>query len=251
MFVWGDEGNLFMMIVEIIVIVIISTVFSQLINFFIRRFERKYDLDLTVSNALKHLVLILVYAFMVIAILGVFGIDLMAILVSLGVFGIVAGFAARDTLANILGGISILFNRSIRFNDRIEISGCEGIVKDINLIFTILLTDDHKTINVPNRLFTNNVYVNFTKAEYRRVDILIFLPYPISIMDFRGVFDEKVNGYEWIVKSRGSQLLVLSTGDGGVNIKASVWIDKVNDVTKYRSILGEDISNIINKKLGV
>lgn len=248
MFVFGVDGNLFMMIVEIIVIVIVSTVLSQLINFFIRRFERKYDLDLTVSNALKHLVLILVYAFMIIGILGVFGIDLMAILVSLGVFGIVAGFAARDTLANILGGISILFNRSIRFNDRVEISGCEGVVKDINLIFTILLTDDHKTINVPNRLFTNNVYVNYTKSEYRRVDVLIILPYGIRVGDFREEFNQLVDGYDWMVRSRDPQLLVLSTGDVGVNIKASVWIDKVNEVAKYRSILGEDISNIINKK---
>lgn len=91
--------------------------------------------------------------------LGTMGVNVSALIAGLGLSSFALGFAFKDALSNLLAGISILLYRPFRPGDRINVTGFEGTVVEIDLRYTNLDAGD-KTILVPNsNLFTNAVTV--------------------------------------------------------------------------------------------
>jgi len=81
--------------------------------------------------------------------LGTLGINVSAMVASLGLTGFALGFALRDALANLLAGLLILFYRPFVPGQRIAVAGFEGVVDDINLRYISLRTKD-RTVLIPS-----------------------------------------------------------------------------------------------------
>ena len=91
--------------------------------------------------------------------LGTAGVNVSALVASLGLTGFALGFALKDALSNLLAGLLVLLYRPFRVSDRISVTGLEGVVKSIDLRYTVL-EDDAKTYLIPNAtLFTNAVII--------------------------------------------------------------------------------------------
>lgn len=91
--------------------------------------------------------------------LGTLGMDVTALVASLGLTGFALGFAMKDIISNALSGILVLFFRPFRQGDRITVTALEGIVTEINLRYTVLETEG-QWIYIPNaNLVTNPVTV--------------------------------------------------------------------------------------------
>jgi small-conductance mechanosensitive channel len=85
------------------------------------------------------------------------GVNVSALVASLGLTGFALGFALKDALSNLLAGALILIYQPFRCGDTIKVAGCEGEVTEINLRYTIL-RGDGKTHLIPNAtLYTNTV----------------------------------------------------------------------------------------------
>ncbi len=122
----------------------------------IRRQGLGADLGTLLGVSLRTLVLVIG----VITALGTVGIDVSALVAGLGLTGFALGFALRDAISNFLAGLMVLFYRPFHRGDRITISGQEGQVREIDLRYTTLESED-KTILVPNsQILTNIVIVN-------------------------------------------------------------------------------------------
>ena len=95
----------------------------------------------------------------IITALGTAGVNVSALVASLGLTGFALGFALKDALSNLLAGLLVLLYRPFRVSDRISVMGLEGVVKSIDLRYTVL-EDDAKTYLIPNStLFTNAVII--------------------------------------------------------------------------------------------
>lgn len=81
--------------------------------------------------------------------LGTLGIDVSAMVAGLGLTGFALGFALKDALSNLLAGILILFYQPFKIGHSIEVAGCKGTVKDIDLRYTTL-ESEASTILIPN-----------------------------------------------------------------------------------------------------
>ena len=91
--------------------------------------------------------------------LGTLGINVNAMVAGLGLGGFALGFALKDALSNILSGALILIYHPFTVGDTITVSGCQGLVIEINLRYTIL-QGDNRIYLIPNSsLFTNNIEV--------------------------------------------------------------------------------------------
>ncbi len=78
----------------------------------------------------------------------------------LGLSGFALGFALKDALSNMLAGILILFYHPYRCGDKIMITGCEGVVTDINLRYTKLDAAEKEYLIPNSTCFTKWVAVN-------------------------------------------------------------------------------------------
>ena len=106
------------------------------------------------------------------------GVNLTAVLSGLGIGGFAVAFAAKDTLSNFFGTLSILFSDMFSQGDWIEVDGKEGTVIEIGLRVTTLRTFDNAVISIPNSVLTNNEVKNWNKRIIgRRIKMKIGIKY--------------------------------------------------------------------------
>ena len=92
--------------------------------------------------------------------LSYLGIDVSAMIASLGLTGFALGFALKDILSNVISGILILIYKPFKINDTILIDKYEGEVIEINLRYITVL-QENKSVLVPNSfLFSKPIVVN-------------------------------------------------------------------------------------------
>jgi small-conductance mechanosensitive channel len=82
------------------------------------------------------------------------------LLASSAVLGLIAGFAARSTLANFVAGILIAFTQPVRLGDRVVIDGAEGVVEEIGLTYTFIRTPDRARLVIPNEKLASDTIQN-------------------------------------------------------------------------------------------
>ncbi len=99
-----------------------------------------------------------------------------ALLTSVGVASVVVGFAAQNTLGNIVAGISLILYRPFEVDDHVQVSapsGLEtGVVESLTLGYTVLRTDDNRRVVVPNSVMATQVMVNLTSRDPRAMLVL-------------------------------------------------------------------------------
>ncbi|KAF3441560.1 hypothetical protein FNV43_RR15474 [Rhamnella rubrinervis] len=109
------------------------------------------------------------------------GVAVQSILTVGGIGGVATAFAARDILGNILSGLSMQFSKPFSLGDTIKAGAIEGQVVDMGLITTSLLNAEKFPVIVPNSLFSSQVIVNKSRAEWRA--IVTKIPLQINDLD--------------------------------------------------------------------
>ena len=87
--------------------------------------------------------------------LGTVGIDVTALVAGLGLTGFALGFALKDLVANMVAGVLVLVYRPFHRQDRVAVAGFEGVVREIDLRYTTLETDE-QIILIPNQTLLAN-----------------------------------------------------------------------------------------------
>jgi small-conductance mechanosensitive channel len=82
------------------------------------------------------------------------------LLASTAVVGLIVGFAAQRTLANLIAGIQIAVSQPIRIGDRLTFEECEGRVTDITLSYTYVDPGDGSSVVIPNQLLVEGIVHN-------------------------------------------------------------------------------------------
>jgi MscS family membrane protein len=165
------------------------------------------------------------------AIMSIWGINLTPLLASAGIAGIVIGLAAKDTLGNFFGGISLFLDKPFKHGDYIVLSSGErGRVVDIGLRSTRIVTRDDILVTVPNSVIISTKIVNET-APFGTMRIRA----KISVL--QGSDLEKVQ--EALLKIAKENRLVLSEpaprvrfrgfGDTSFDFELLCWIAKPKD----------------------
>ncbi len=120
-----------------------------------------------------------------------FGISLTAIMSTLGVGGLAFALAAKDTLSNLFGGMTILFDNVFKMGDWVEVGNVEGTVAEIGLRSTTIRTFDNALITIPNSLVSVSSVMNWNRrAVGRRIKMYISVTYESDMDNLRhGVED--------------------------------------------------------------
>ena len=161
--------------IKIVIAVIILIVAFKIINAVFKKLKAKADkaakfdpmLVKALTNAGRWLAKILV----VIALVGYLGIDTTGFSALIASLGVAVGLAVNGTLSNFAGGILLLITRPFKIGDYIAVAGFEGIVEDLKVVSTKLVTLDNKVIYVPNSTVSTSAITNFSAKELRRVDL--------------------------------------------------------------------------------
>jgi len=156
-------------------------------------------------------------------------IDVTGWLASAGVVGIAVGFAAKDTLANLFSGIFILADAPYKIGDYIILgTGERGMVTDIGIRSTRLLTRDDIEIIVPNAVIANTKITNEAGGphEKERVRCTVSVAYGSDINQVKDVLMAAALENEMLCKEPEPRVRFRSFGDSGLVFQVLAWIDK-------------------------
>lgn len=136
-------------IVTGVVILIVTWVIAVVVKFSIIYYANKSKNRKYLYQLIGSVTKIFILIAGIITALGTMGINISALVASLGLAGFALGFALKDSLSNILAGFMLLFYQPFVIGDKIELKDIAGQVVDINLRYTIVKTDSQRTL-VPN-----------------------------------------------------------------------------------------------------
>ena len=110
-----------------------------------------------------------------------FGFDAAGLSALIASAGVTVGLALQGSLANFAGGVIIIIMRPFKLGDFITTNGESGTVEDIKLFYTYITTPDNRMVMIPNGACANNVIVNASAKDTRRVDITMSISYSADL----------------------------------------------------------------------
>ena len=120
----------------------------------------------SVAESIGRLIVMVVGVFVV---AGFMGFNLNGLIAGLGITGLALALAARDSVANVFGAISIIIDQPFNVGDWIIVDGVEGEVVNIGLRTTMIRSSADTMITMPNSNITNSAVENFSMRRFRRI----------------------------------------------------------------------------------
>jgi len=152
------------------------------------------------------------------------GINVGAAIAGLGVAGIAVGFAAQDSLANVISGIIVFLDKPFIVGDWITVEDEYGEVTNITLRSTRIRTPRNSYVVIPNKRIIDTVLENHSKHGRLRVDIPIGIAYKEDIGDARKVLLEAMKEVPGVLDDPAPDVVVDALGSSSVDLKVRVWI---------------------------
>jgi len=186
------------------------------------------------SETLIHLLVDNLYRFTVL-VLGLvmavsqLGVNVGAALAGIGVVGIAVGFAAQDSVGNMIAGFLILWDKPFRVGDMIETQGRYGEVANITMRTTRIRTPDNTYLVLPNRMMIEDYLINHSMLGYTRVQVPMGIAYKEDIREARTVILEAVRSVEGLLAEPEPDVVVTELGDSSVNLSVRVWTEDAAD----------------------
>ena len=213
----------------------------------VRKLMLKRNMEPSLYSFLDSLMSICLYFILVIAIVGVLGIETSSFVALFASAGVAIGMALSGTLQNFAGGVMILIFRPFRVGDVIEAQGFCGAVKEIQIFNTVLTTVDNQTIIIPNGGLSTGSIKNYSTQPYRRVDINVEIAYGTKTEDVRKILDSICEADSRIVKTDGMQPSspMVSMGSSSITLQLRVWTESAN----YWGVMGDTTEAVYSRLL--
>lgn len=159
------------------------------------------------------------------------GFNVGALIAGMGIGGLAFAMAAKDTVSNFFGGITVFADRPFKLGDRVKVSGFEGFIEEVGIRSTRLRTLEGREITIPNAKFIDGIIENVSREPSRKMNITLGLTYDTS--------HQKISEAQAILKeivandSRTSEKVLTSFssfGDSSLNVQLIYYINKDEDI---------------------
>src|SRR3569833_647153 len=212
-------------VVGAIIILLIGWWVSRLLyNAVQRLLVRTQRIDRTITlflaNAVRYLVLVLTFS----AVLSTFGVATTSFVAVIGALGIAVGLALQGTLSNLAAGIMLVLFRPFHIGDRVEAGGIVGTVREINLFYSELDTDDNLRVIFPNGKLWGEVVKVPSRNDTERVELKFTRPLSDDVETAVSRLRELVKQDKRI--TRVAQIGVDTVNEGNYVLVVRVWVTR-------------------------
>ncbi|MFH1393496.1 MAG: mechanosensitive ion channel family protein [Candidatus Micrarchaeota archaeon] len=249
--------KLILTIAYLVTIGFVVKIINVLIMDGLSKFADKTDstLDDEIIPIFHKTLVVVTWAFGVIMILGVWGVDVAPFLAGLGIAGLAVSFALQPTLSNVFSGVSLIIDKTFRVGDKIQLdSGEVGEVYEISLRSTRIKTYDNEIIVLPNDNLAKAKIKNYTQPDHRvRVVVNFGVEYgndPSKVIKLiEGSIKNDVKG---ILDDPAVSVVFTEMASSSLNFSARFWVPNYQDAYDKKLEATSLIYNELNKaKIGI
>lgn len=199
---------------------------TVLTRFFGERIQATDQMSPSVRVLLTKTVTVSLYAAALLIALSGLGIDLTSLALFSGAIGVGIGFGLQKVFSNLVSGVILLVDKSIKPGDTIEMSGVFGRVENISARYTSVLTRDGKEFLVPNENFIANEVINWSHGDSNvRVKIPVGVSYGADLRLVEKLLYRALEGVPRVLADPEPMVRLVGFGDSSVDFDIRIWLD--------------------------
>lgn len=215
-------------IISFVIVIVVGFWLSNLAGKLLVKILEKNKVDSSMHRFLMRFLVVLLKIVVVIIALEQIGINVNSFVAALGAGGIAAGFGLQNSIAQFASGVQILFNKPFKSGDYIKLGDVEGKVKEIRFMYTTLITNDNKTVVVPNLNVTTNNLINYSAQGTMRIDLIYSIAYSNDIETAKKVLMNVATSNSNVIKNPKPFVGVNEHGASSIDLVLMVWVDSKN-----------------------
>lgn len=170
--------------------------------------------DISLQKFLVSVIKVMLTVMMFLAIVGMLGVNITSFAALLAGAGLAIGAALNGSLGNLAGGVMLMIFKPFKVNDMIEAQGIIGIVTEIGIFNTTVLSPENKTIILPNGALSTGVITNYNTHGNLRVDLTIAIALDVDIEKARAVAITAMKQHDKVLEAPAPEVSVLNVGNG-------------------------------------
>jgi small conductance mechanosensitive channel len=223
-------------VIGAILILIAGYVVARYTSRLLVRFCERKNVDVTLRNFLGNLLYLFVLFCFVIISLGKFGISVAPFIAALGALTLGAGLALQGIVSNYGAGFAIILTRPFIVGNTISVIDVSGVVEEIKLATTILMTEDGERITIPNKHIVGEILNN--SFEHKLVETIVGIDYSADPDKAITAISNCLAKMEGVTKEPPPQIGVDGFGESSIDIGVRFWVPTSNYFqSKYRANL--------------
>lgn len=185
---------------------------------------RRAHIDVALTNFLLGFMGILLKVVLLISVATTLGVKTTSMLAVLGSAGLAIGLALQGSLSNLAGGVLILFLKPFRIGDFVEGSGHSGVIQDIGLFNTSMLTPDNKRVLIPNGTLSGSSLINYTIEGKRRLDFIFGIDYSDDLKKAKAILEKIAAAESRRLPDHETTIVLGNLGESSVDIYLRFWV---------------------------
>jgi small conductance mechanosensitive channel len=207
-----------------ILIFVVGRYVIRLTNKLIANMLERRRVEPTIQSFLKSFTNILLTILLVITVISALGVNTTSFAALLASAGVAIGMALSGNLQNLAGGIILLLFKPYKIGDYIEAQGVNGVVQEIQIFHTIILTVDNKQIYIPNGALSSGSITNYSAKELRRVDWTVGVEYGTDVEKVRAALMKLIDADNRILKDPAPFIALRELASSSVDFTVRGWV---------------------------
>jgi small conductance mechanosensitive channel len=214
---WGLQ------VVGAIAVLIVGRWVAGLLRRAVTRGLESARIDPTLVPFVAGIAYYLALAVVLIAVLGLFGLETTSLVAVLGAVGLAVGLALQGTLSNFSSGVMLLVFRPFAKGDFVGVAGVMGSVQQVGIFTTTLSTPDNVRIVVPNSSIYGAIISNYSANDTRRNDLVFSVSYGDDLGDVEDTIRRVLEADSRVLKDPEPVVAVAELADSSVNFAVRPW----------------------------
>ncbi|MEM9819749.1 MAG: mechanosensitive ion channel domain-containing protein [Bacteroidota bacterium] len=189
----------------------------------VRNAMARRGVDETILPFLTSLVNVGLKIMLLLSVAGMFGVETTSFVAIFGAMAFAIGMALQGSLGHFASGVMILVFKPYKVGDLVDLAGNVGVVEEVQVFNTVLLTPDNKKIIIPNGVVTSGVITNISGQGEIRVDMTFGIGYDDDIDKAKSVINKVAQDCPQVNKDKPVDIFVSELADSSVNFAVRPW----------------------------
>jgi small conductance mechanosensitive channel len=224
-----------------VIILILGWFVAKWVSGLVLKLCQRANLDVTLGKFFADICKILVLIFVVIIALGKFGITIAPFIAALGAVAFGGTLALQGPLSNYGAGLTIILTRPFVLGDTIKIQGVVGIVEEVKLAYTQLVTEDGEIITIPNKLIVGEILHNSNANLV--IEANINIAYDSDTKKAIQIIKEVLLNNSNVVSEPSAQVGIQRFAESSIELGYRYWVP----TTEYYLVMYEVNELILNR----
>lgn len=185
-------------------------------------------LDSSATTFIISVITVILYVALIIVLVTSLGFSTAGIIAGFSAVALAIALALKDSLASLANGVIIIFTKPFKKGDYVKIGEYDGLVQDIRLFNTKILTYNNEEVIVPNSDVLSQEMINYSAMPLRRVCLNVPVSYGTDIDRVKALIMQCAKEYRYVVSTPGPSISLTGYDNGALNFSVKVWTPTEN-----------------------